>query len=80
MDYQIGNVSSVINAVKKLGYKVKLSNKKDDFNKASHLILPGVGSFEVGMANIIKLGIKYCANLVTDITFYIFIEIININE
>jgi len=58
MDYQIGNVSSVINAVKKLGYKVKLSNKKDDFNKASHLILPGVGSFEVGMANIIKLGIK----------------------
>ena len=58
IDYQIGNVSSVINAVKKLGYKVKLSNKKDDFNKASHLILPGVGSFEVGMANIIKLGIK----------------------
>ena len=58
IDYQIGNVSSVINAVKKLGYKVKLSNKKDDFNKASHLILPGVGSFEVGMANIIKSGIK----------------------
>ena len=27
-DYQIGNVSSVINAVKKLGYKVKLSNKR----------------------------------------------------
>ena len=30
IDYQIGNVSSVINAVKKLGYKVKLSNKKDE--------------------------------------------------
>ena len=58
IDYQIGNVSSVINAVKKLGYKVKLSNKKDEFNKASHLILPGVGSFEAGMTNIVKSGIK----------------------
>ena len=58
IDYQIGNVSSVINAIKKLGYNVILSNKKDSIQKASHLILPGVGSFEAGMFNIEKLGLK----------------------
>ena len=45
IDYQIGNVSSVINAIKSLGYNVSLSNEIKSFENATHLILPGVGSF-----------------------------------
>ena len=58
IDYQIGNVSSVINAVKKLGYTPVLSNSEISFKNASHIILPGVGSFEAGINNIEKLGLK----------------------
>ena len=63
VDYQIGNVSSVINAVKKLGHNPILSNSENSFKEASHIILPGVGSFEAGINNIEKLGIK---NLILD--------------
>ena len=58
VDYQIGNVSSVINAVKKLGYKAILSKDESSFDSCSHIILPGVGSFEAGINNIEKLGLK----------------------
>jgi len=58
VDYQIGNVSSVINAIKKLGFNCKLSYHYEDLKSASHIILPGVGSFEQGMDNINKLGLK----------------------
>ena len=58
IDYQIGNVSSVINAIKSLGYNVNLSNEKNSFENATHLILPGVGSFEAGMSNINNLKLK----------------------
>ena len=58
IDYQIGNVSSVINAIKKLGHKANLSNNINSIENASHLILPGVGSFEAGMSNINRLELK----------------------
>ena len=58
IDYQIGNVSSVINAIKSLGYNVSLSNEIKSFENATHLILPGVGSFEAGMSNINNLKLK----------------------
>jgi|AACY02.9.fsa_nt_gi imidazole glycerol phosphate synthase, glutamine amidotransferase subunit len=58
IDYQIGNVSSVINAIKSLGHNVSLSNEKKSFENATHLILPGVGSFEAGMSNINNLKLK----------------------
>ena len=57
IDYQIGNVSSVINAIKSLGHNVSLSNEIKSF-EATHLILPGVGSFEAGMSNINNLKLK----------------------
>ena len=54
IDYEIGNTLSVKNAVEKLGYKSEITNKKSIINKSSHIILPGVGSFEKGMFNLKK--------------------------
>jgi len=58
IDYGMGNTDSVLRALEECGGKPILSNSKSDFETASHLILPGVGSFQVGMNNFNNLGIK----------------------
>ena len=45
LDYGSGNVMSVYNMIKFLGYDVKVSNSNYQINASSHIILPGVGSF-----------------------------------
>ena len=52
IDSNIGNVGSVKRAVNHFGYQAIISNKHEDINSASHLILPGVGSFDEGMKKI----------------------------
>ncbi len=52
LDYGSGNVKSVENLVKFLGFDAKISNKEADILEASHLIMPGVGSFEYSMIKI----------------------------
>ena len=60
IDYGVGNVRSVINAVGHIGCGVKVSCRKDDIEKADGIILPGVGAcgyaMEVlgGLADTIK--------------------------
>ncbi len=49
IDSNIGNIGSVYRALNKLDYKPLISNKKKDFENVSHIILPGVGSFDYGM-------------------------------
>ena len=45
IDYGSGNIGSVQNAIKTLGHDVVLSSKFKELEACSHLILPGVGSF-----------------------------------
>ena len=52
LDYGSGNVKSVFNLIDYLNFSVKISNKKSDINDASHIILPGVGSFGSSMKKI----------------------------
>ena len=56
LDYGSGNVMSVYNLVTFLGYEVIISNKISDIKSATHIILPGVGSFGAAMKKI-KLNI-----------------------
>jgi len=62
IDYGSGNISSVYNAVKKVSLdkscKVKVTSLARDLKKASHIILPGVGSFESCVTGLEKSGIK----------------------
>ena len=52
MDYGSGNVKSIANLVSYLGYRVIVSNEISEIESATHLILPGVGSFATAMRNI----------------------------
>ncbi len=49
LDYGAGNVRSVRNAIKKIGYTVKDVSNPDDIVSAEKLIFPGVGSFGSAM-------------------------------
>ena len=53
IDYGVGNVFSVYNAIKYLGYSnVKISYDEKDIFSSDALILPGVGAFDEAMKNI----------------------------
>lgn len=54
IDYDMGNIQSVMNALSFLGYESILSRKESDFEDAFGFILPGVGAFGEAMKNIQK--------------------------
>lgn len=56
LDYGAGNVRSVRNAVRKLGYEVRDVASPTDIHRAEKLIFPGVGSFGSAMARLRTLG------------------------
>lgn len=49
IDYGLGNLASMFNAVRSLNYNVIISKDIDKIKNSSHIILPGVGSFQSGM-------------------------------
>jgi len=55
IDYDIGNVGSVANALRKLDVSFIVSRDSNVLDKADALILPGVGSANGGMENLYKL-------------------------
>lgn len=57
IDYGMGNVGSVKNAIEALGGSAAISGKKDDLENSSHIILPGVGAFGDGMKNLREAGL-----------------------
>lgn len=58
LDYGAGNVRSVRNAVKKLGYEISDSTSPEDILQADKLIFPGVGSFGLVMEQLVRDGYK----------------------
>jgi glutamine amidotransferase len=52
LDYGMGNINSVYNSLSYLGYEPKIVNTAQAIACCSHLIIPGVGSYAVAMANI----------------------------
>ena len=57
IDYGMGNLKSVRNALNYLGIENKISDDYDEIRKADALILPGVGAFPDDMDTIEKLGL-----------------------
>jgi len=57
IDYGMGNVGSVKNAVEALGFDAMVSADKDVVARATHLILPGVGAFGDGIQNLRARGL-----------------------
>jgi imidazole glycerol-phosphate synthase subunit HisH len=57
IDYRMGNPGSILNMLKKIGVPAIISSQPDQIWAADKLILPGVGAFDAGMANIKELGL-----------------------
>lgn len=54
VDYGLGNLKSIQNMLKKIGYSSKITADKAEIAQAKKLILPGVGAFDNAMNNIYK--------------------------
>ncbi|OSX67501.1 hypothetical protein POSPLADRAFT_1164882 [Postia placenta MAD-698-R-SB12] len=56
LDYGAGNVQSLANTLKKLGYDFTWISSPADFHKATSLIFPGVGAFGSAIDGLISRG------------------------
>lgn len=52
IDYEAGNIASVLNMIRKAGSDAVVSGRLEDVERASKLVLPGVGSFDHGMTHL----------------------------
>ena len=52
IDYGLGNLGSIANMLKVIGEKSVITNNKEKIMEADRIILPGVGSFDIGMKNL----------------------------
>lgn len=57
IDYGLGNLRSVENALNAIGVSHGYARRPDEVKSAKRLILPGVGSFRAGMENLTKSGL-----------------------
>jgi imidazole glycerol-phosphate synthase subunit HisH len=58
IDYGSGNVQAIATIYKNLNIEHQVLTRSEDLNKADKLILPGVGSFDATMQQLIDSGIK----------------------
>lgn len=66
LDYDAGNIRSVEKAVKFLGKDACITRDKNEIFKASHVILPGVGSFGDAMEHLNAYGLTPIIKKLTD--------------
>ncbi len=57
IDYNMGNIASIENMLKKIGETTIVSKDPSMIKEAEKIILPGVGAFDYGMKNLNNLGI-----------------------
>lgn len=55
IDYKTGNLGSIQNILKRIGEDSVITSDKYEIEKATKLILPGVGAFDTGMRNLMEL-------------------------
>ena len=57
LDYGMGNINSVRNALDHLGYDNQVISDSAALVECSHLIIPGVGSYAKAMSNMLQSGL-----------------------
>ncbi|MCA1839793.1 MAG: imidazole glycerol phosphate synthase subunit HisH [Actinobacteria bacterium] len=58
VDYRMGNLASISKALEAVGARVTVSDAHAELADSDLLVLPGVGNFAAGMANINRLGLR----------------------
>jgi imidazole glycerol-phosphate synthase subunit HisH len=56
INYDMGNIGSIANMLKKIGVAANIVNTPEEIAEADKLILPGVGAFDSGMTNLANAG------------------------
>lgn len=49
VNYGLGNLGSIVNMFKRIGISCQVSNRIEEIEQASKILLPGVGAFDVAM-------------------------------
>jgi imidazole glycerol-phosphate synthase subunit HisH len=57
VDYNMGNLGSILNMLKKIGAPARISASAEDIALAERLILPGIGAFDAGMESLERSGL-----------------------
>lgn len=57
VDYGLGNIANLTNALEYLGYEVEITHDENRLKQADRIILPGVGHFKDAMNRIQQLGL-----------------------
>jgi glutamine amidotransferase len=57
VDYGMGNRRSVQKAIEHVGARARITRDHDELHAADALVVPGVGAFPMGMANLRELGL-----------------------
>ncbi len=59
IDYNMGNLHSVVKALEKVAsdFKISVTNDNEEILKSEAIVFPGVGAFGKGMENLIRLGL-----------------------
>lgn len=58
VDYRMGNLASVAKAFEKIGVETVTSDQSGELKSCDVMVLPGVGNFSAGMANLERLGLS----------------------
>ena len=56
INFGLGNLGSIINSFEEIDANIKIISDPKDIDNVEHLILPGVGSFRLGMKNLLNKG------------------------
>lgn len=56
INFGLGNLGSIINSFEEINANIKIISDPNDIDNVEHLILPGVGSFRLGMKNLLNKG------------------------
>jgi glutamine amidotransferase len=58
IDYNVCNIGSIQNMLKKLGAESAVASNKLDVERATKILFPGVGSFDAGMTQLNQSGLR----------------------
>lgn len=57
IDYGVNNVGSVVNMLRRLDVPVQIGREGRDLESAAAIVLPGIGAFDKGVANLRETGL-----------------------
>ena len=62
VDYGVGNIKAILNVYKLLNTNILIAKKPEQLEKASKIILAGVGAFDESMSRLNKSGMREILN------------------